>query len=178
MQAHRFTESPDMPKTARSDLIMVGIAQGFFSKDPNKVLCAPNLGSCLGICIIDPKRKVSAMVHCLLPTSSKDKEKAKTKPYMYVDSALSKALNEFIKQGSKKDDLIVVAAGGAAINDNNGYFNIGKKNHTVFKKMTWKNGIIIKAEHVGGSDSRTIQHYLDSGEVWLKTAGKTYKLWG
>ncbi len=151
---------------------LVGIAQMKISNSPTEILVAPNLGSCLGIIIYDPKQKIGGMVHCLLPMSQSNPEKAKAEPYAFVDTGVVQLLNELIKKGSNKNDLLICVAGGSNINDSNNVFEIGKKNYTVFRKILWKNNLLIKAEHVGDSISRTFTLDVGTGDVWLKCNGE------
>ncbi|MCB0317545.1 MAG: chemotaxis protein CheD [Bdellovibrionales bacterium] len=150
----------------------VGIAQMKVSTDPSTVLTAPHLGSCLGVVIYDPIRKIGGVIHCLLPLSKSDPQKAKDKPCMYVDTGVVKLLEELIKLGASKKDLEICVAGGAQINDPENIFEIGKKNFTVLRKILWKNNLLIKAQDVGECHSRTISLNIGTGEVWLKANGE------
>ena len=155
---------------------MIGIAQMKVSTDPDEILVAPNLGSCLGISVYDPVNQRGAMIHCLLPLSKSDPEKAKANPYMYVDTGLTAVLEQMLAQGADMKKLIIKVAGGANINDEKNVFEIGKKNITVLKKMLWKNNLLLKAESVGETISRTIMLNIDSGKTLLKISGAIQEL--
>lgn len=155
---------------------LIGIAQMMVSDKPDDLLVAPNLGSCLGVSVYDPKNKFGGMIHCLLPLSTSDPDKAKERPCMYVDTGVALLLESILKKGAKKSDLVIAVVGGANINDENGVFEIGKKNFTVLKKILWKNNLLIKAQHVGENFSRTISLSIGSGEVSLKYNGETKNL--
>lgn len=148
--------------------LLVGIAQMQISTDPGDVLSAPSLGSCLGIAVYDPGIRLGGMIHCLLPLSTSDPVKAKANPCMYVDTGVTTLLNAVLARGAAKQRLQISVGGGAQINDDNNVFQIGKKNYTVFRKIMWKNNLLIKAEHVGGSMSRTVSLDVETGTVWLK----------
>lgn len=154
----------------------VGIAQMRVGGESPDVLIAPNLGSCLGIAVYDAKSKQGGMIHCLLPLSKSDPEKAKQNPCMYVDTGVALLLEKLMAAGASKNNLEIYVAGGASINDDNNVFEIGKKNYTVLKKILWKNNLLIKSEDVGASHSRTISLDLASGEVWLKAQGQQRRL--
>lgn len=155
---------------------LVGIGQMVMSADAQDVLTAPNLGSCLGVAIYDKKSKRGAVIHCMLPLSKSNPDKAQSEPYLYVDTGLVMMLDQMLKNGSSKSDLVIVAAGCSNINDTNNVFEIGKKNHTVFRKVMWKNNLLIKAEHVGQDLSRTFSLHMATGEVWVKTGGEQIRL--
>ncbi len=44
------------------------------------------LGSCLGLMIYDPAVQVGGLLHAMLPLSKINPEKAKTNPFMFVDT--------------------------------------------------------------------------------------------
>ncbi len=156
--------------------ILIGIGEMAISDKPDEILTAPNLGSCLGVSIYDPVLKFGGMIHCMLPMSKSNTEKAQENPCVYVDTGVVKLLNDMTARGSSKRNLVIVAVGCSNISDTNNVFEIGKKNHTVFRKVMWKNGLLVKAEHIGDSLSRTISLHIGTGEVWLKFSGQTIQL--
>ena len=159
-----------------SNIVRVGIAEMKVSDSTETVISAQNLGSCLGIAVYDAVRKVGAMAHCLLPMSKSDPEKAKQKPFMYVDTGTAKLLQLFLDGGSNKRDLRIYVAGGAQINDPNDIFQIGKKNVTVLRKILWKNNLLIRSLDVGKDYSRTISLHLDTGKVFLRSQGSEQEM--
>jgi chemotaxis protein CheD len=148
---------------------LIGIAQMRTSDDAADVLVAPNLGSCLGVVAYDPKLKRGGMIHCLLPLSSADPEKARSTPTMYVDTGVALLLETLLKQGSQKKDLLIAVGGGSNINDTQNVFEIGKRNYTVLRKILWKNNLLIKGEHCGASYSRTVSLAIGTGTCIVKT---------
>ena len=154
----------------------IGIAEWVVTEEPEAVLTAANLGSCLGISAFDPKRRCGGMIHCLLPMSKNDPDKAAAKPAMYVDTGVTLLLNKLVSMGCRLNDLEINVGGGAQINDQNNFFEIGKKNYTVLRKLLWKNNLLLKGEHVGGMHSRTVSLHIKTGEVWVKTNGQLFQL--
>ena len=51
------------------------------------------------------------------------------------------------------------------------FFQIGRKNLILLRKLFWKNGFLITAEDVEGTDSRTMFLDIASGEVMLRVGG-------
>jgi chemotaxis protein CheD len=154
----------------------VGIAQMKLTRDGEELLVAPNLGSCLGVSVYDPKQKLGGMIHCLLPLSSSDPEKAKQNPCMYVDTGVAYLLEQMIANGSELKALIIAVAGGSNINDANNVFEIGKKNITVLRKLLWRNNLLVKGEHVGENFSRTVTLDMATGKTTVKYQGKVIDL--
>lgn len=154
----------------------VGIGEMVMSESPDDVISAPNLGSCVGVAAYDPTKKLGAVIHCLLPLSKSNPERAATQPYAFVDVGVVKMFEELFAKGVDKKNLVITVAGGANINDTNNVFEIGKKNYTILRKILWKNNMLIKAEHVGEGNSRTLTLKMDSGEMWVKTNGEQIRL--
>lgn len=156
--------------------LRAGISQLQTSADRNTQLMAAHLGSCLGVAIYHPQSGLGAMLHSLLPLSQKDPEKARAKPLMFVDTGLTEAFGVFGARGIPLRELQIYVAGGANINDENNVFQIGQKNYTVFKKLLWKNKLLVKGEHIGGSIARTISLDLRDGRVRVRAGDDTIEL--
>lgn len=56
--------------------------------------------------------------------------------------------------------------------DDNGVFNIGKRNYLAVRKILWKAGVLIHGEAVGGDSSRTVRLEVGSGKFWLRYGGQ------
>lgn len=156
--------------------ITVDIADMAVSNRPGDELVTYSLGSCLGVSIYDPEIKVGGMIHCMLPLSSVDGDKAKEKPFMFVDTGVVQLLNELFQLGLQKKRAIVKVAGCSQILDKQGLFRIGERNYTVFRKILWKNGMMINNEDIGGDASRTIRLDIETGKFTLKKGGQTVEM--
>ncbi len=141
------------------------------SNAPDDVLITYSLGSCIAVIIYDPKAKVGGMLHYMLPESSLDLEKAKLNPTMFADTGIAMLFRQSYQYGAKKQNIIVKAVGGAQILDQNGIFNIGKRNYLAMRKIFWRNNVLVAAEHVGGMVNRTVRLEIQTGRVILKVAG-------
>ena len=151
--------------------IVVGVGDMKISNDPEDVLVTYSLSSCIGLAIYDAVAKVGGLLHYMLPESSLDGNKARKNPYMFGDTGIPLLFKETYKLGAKKNRLKVIVVGGAQILDQKGFFNIGKRNHTLLRKMFWKNNVMIDYEEVGGTVNRTIRLEIESGQAWLKVSG-------
>jgi chemotaxis protein CheD len=154
---------------------IVGVADLKVSAQPGDLLITYALGSCLGITIHDPVAGVGGLLHVMLPLSTIDSAKAAANPYMFVDTGVPKLFLECYKLGAQKNRVVVKAAGGACSNENEeeDYFQIGKRNFTMLRKLLWKNGVLLKNYDVGGQRSRTMSLEIGSGEIQLKINGAT-----
>lgn len=146
------------------------------SDSSGDVIITHSLGSCIGVTIYDSEACLGGMIHCMLPLSRVSPEKARAKPYMFVDKAVPAFLQEIYDRGATKKTLIVKVAGGAAMQDRKDMFKIGKRNYTVLRKILWKNNILIDSEEVGGSKSRTMTLYMDTGKTTIKSKGVEVEL--
>ena len=151
---------------------VVDIADFKVSASPGDVLVTYSLGSCIGVTIWDPKVQVGGMLHYMLPDSSLSPEKAETNPAMFADTGVPALFRAAYELGASKKNIVVKVAGGSQLLDDNGTFNIGKRNYVMLRKIFWKNGVLIEAEDVGGSVSRTLRLAVGSGSVTLKSQGK------
>lgn len=144
--------------------------------DPNATLITYSLGSCIGVSIYDPVAKIGGLLHYMLPEASLDQEKARQRPFMFADSGIPMLFKKSYEIGAKKQRLQVKVAGGSQILDDNGYFNIGKRNYAALRKLFWKNNVMIDGEDIGGSVNRTMSLNMQDGKVLLKISGKEEKI--
>jgi chemotaxis protein CheD len=135
------------------------------------ILVTHALGSCLGLMVFDPVVKVGGLLHAMLPLSNISPDKAKANPAMFVDTGVPLLFKSLYELGAVKDRLTVKAAGCGNPMGKNEVFKIGERNYTVLKKLLWKNNVLLKAESVGGTASRTIHFEMATGEVLLSCNG-------
>jgi len=156
--------------------LTVDIADIKVSNDPECVIVTYALGSCIAVMLHDPARRIGGMIHYMLPLSETSPDKAKLKPAMFADTGIPLLFEEMYRHGCDKRDLVVKVAGGGALYDDKGMFNIGQRNYTVLRKLFWKNGVIIKAEDVGGAKSRTARLWVGTGKVTISSQGEEVEL--
>jgi chemotaxis protein CheD len=152
--------------------LIVGVGDCLVSSDPESVLVTYALGSCIAVMIHDPVARVGGLLHFMLPESGLDRVKAQQNPFMFADSGIPLLFHSAYELGAEKRRLVVTAAGGAQMMDQQGVFNIGKRNHLAMRKIFWKAGVMVHAEDVGGLASRTVRLEVASGRVGLRGAGE------
>ncbi len=150
---------------------VVGVADMAVSNNPAENLITYSLGSCIAVVLYDATVTVGAMLHYMLPDSNLDTEKAGRVPAMFADTGIPLLFRQSYQYGATKKNLVVKVVGGAQILDENGLFNIGKRNYLALRKIFWKNNVLIKAEHVGGNVNRTVRLDMKTGQVFLKVSG-------
>ena len=146
------------------------------SKSADDVIVTYSLGSCVGLTLFDPIAKVGGMIHCMLPMSKIDPEKARIKPYMFVDTGVAALLGELYAMGAQRQNLVAKVAGAGSPLGREETFRIGQRNYTILRKFLWKNNILIDKENVGGSKARTLYLYMGDGRTTVKSEGKEVEL--
>ncbi len=154
----------------------VGISELFVSNDINDSIITYSLGSCLGVTIFDPVAKVGGMIHCMLALSKIDPKKAAEKPAMFVDIGIPLLFKTAYELGAEKKRIKIKAAGCAQLMDPKGMFKIGQRNHTVLKKLLWKNNMLVDGESIGESVSRTMILDMKTGITKIKSMGKIFEI--
>ena len=67
---------------------IVGAADGKITSDKGDVVVTHTLGSCLAITAHDASASVGGMLHVMLPLSRINPEKARSNPFMFVDTGV------------------------------------------------------------------------------------------
>lgn len=157
------------------DTIVIGMADLKAVKAPTS-LTTIGLGSCVGICLYDNKVKVIGMAHAMLPDSTKiinNENKAK-----FVDTSITKLIEEMTKLGASKGRMVAKIAGGAQMfsyTSSNESMRIGDRNIEATIMHLQKLGIPILAKDVGLNYGRTIVFNSENGMVTVKTIAQGTK---
>jgi len=153
------------------NLLTVGVGDCKVSNGAESVLATYALGSCIAVAIHDPVAAVGGLLHFMLPESSLNPDKASQNPFMFADTGIPLLFHAAYQLGAEKRRLVVRAAGGAQVMDENGVFNIGKRNHLALRKILWKAGVMIHGEETGGTASRTVRLEVATGRFWVRGPG-------
>ncbi|MFH1009664.1 MAG: chemotaxis protein CheD [bacterium] len=151
---------------------VVGVADMKLATTIGDIIVTHALGSCIGVAIYDPVAHVGGILHYMLPDSSVNPEKATKNPSIFADTGIPLFFKMAYDLGAAKSRLVVKIAGGAQLLDPKEFFAIGKRNHMALRKILWKNGVMISAEDVGGTLSRTLFLEIGDGRIWIQIAGK------
>ncbi|MCM8823129.1 MAG: chemotaxis protein CheD [Candidatus Omnitrophica bacterium] len=150
-------------------IIEVGMGEFKISSSPH-ILVTRGLGSCLGITLYDYTKKIGGLAHPMLPDI--DKAQINSNPTRFVNSVIEKMVDELKLRGCSVNSLVAKIFGGAHMFttvSGNSIFNVGTKNIEKAKESLNNLKIRISAEDVGGNFGRTIEFYLDTGKVKVKT---------
>ncbi|MDF2906578.1 MAG: cheD [Herbinix sp.] len=159
-----------------NEMIKVGMADLNVCVSPN-VITTLGLGSCVGIILYDPVRRIAGMVHVMLPDSTKilnNENKAK-----FADTGIDLLIRRMMDIGADRRSLIAKIAGGAqmfAFSNNSDMMRIGERNVEATKVKLAELGISIRAEDTGANYGRTIEFYPENGTLLIKSVGKERKI--
>ena len=154
----------------------VGISDMKTTNRRDDVIVTYSLGSCVGLALYDPVAGVGGMIHCMLPLSKIDPAKAQANPSMFTDTGVPALLQAVFDLGAERAHLVAKVAGAASLLDEKGLFRIGERNHTILRKVLWRNDILIAAEDVGGTQARTLYLYMDTGRTVVRSGGQESEL--
>lgn len=153
--------------------LVVGVGDCKVTGDPLAELITYALGSCIAVAIWDPVTRVSGLLHFMLPDSTVDRNgNGREHPFRYADTGTPLLFRGAYQEGADKRRLVVRLAGGAAVVNDNGVFNIGKRNYAALRKILWKAGVMVHAEDVGGAVSRTVRLNAGSGRMTVRATGE------
>jgi len=153
-------------------IINVGIADIKIGTSPDEVL-RTTLGSCIGIVLYNPDKKIGAISHIMLAKDPTGKD-AEKNPMKYGETALPLLLKMMEEKGCSIGTYSARIFGGASMfrGINSSFLqNIGEQNIEITKKFLNDKKIPILVEDVAGHDGRTISLYLDDGRILLKKSG-------
>jgi len=154
----------------------VGIADYKLGSSPVKIVTY-GLGSCVGVSFYEPRLKLGALLHIMLPDSTQFS--GQIKPEKFADTGIPLVVKELEKQGAKKANLEVKLVGGAQMFSGPGVqsvMNIGERNVAMSRKVLRELGLKLLAEEVGGNKGRTMILDTATGMVTVKIIGNIVKV--
>lgn len=138
----------------------------------NGTLITYALGSCIGLCFHDPKLRLGALLHIMLPLNM---EAGRTHPLKYADTGIKETLKQMEAKGALRSRITVKIAGGAKmfeVSGGSGLGNIGQRNiesvHTILKREN----VRLLTEYVGGTVARTLLFDVGSGQACIRSYGQ------
>ncbi|MBR4384413.1 MAG: chemotaxis protein CheD [Selenomonadaceae bacterium] len=158
-----------------ADLIKVGMADYKVGRSPS-TLISYGLGSCIGISLYDPQRKIGGLLHIMLPDSTQ--ARASDNPAKFADTGIPLLINDVIALGASRSRLVAKIAGGAqmfAFANATDIMRVGTRNAESCKQILKRNGIRVIAEDTGGNYGRTVSIDLSTGSYKIKTIDRGEK---
>jgi chemotaxis protein CheD len=132
------------------------------------------LGSCVSVILHNPRKKVSALCHAQLSENKvlgsidgRYIDKVVNGDFRYVACSINYMLDQLYTMGINKSEIYASIYGGANIIAEFSH-KIGSDNSAAAINVLEKNGIRILRKDIGGTQSRTIRHFSDTGTTHVK----------
>lgn len=158
------------------NIVRVGMADLNICKAPD-IITTIGLGSCIGLTLYDPVKKIGGLVHYMLPDSTaimKNSNIAK-----FADTGIQELLNRVVSAGADRNRLVSKIAGGAKmfeVNRTSSIGNIGEKNALAAKEILKKLNIRLIAEDTGLNYGRTVELRCETGDFFIKAIKQPSKI--
>jgi chemotaxis protein CheD len=126
------------------------------------------LGSCVSTCLWDPRARMGAINHFLLPSGDAEGEPSAR----FGDVAVRMVVEMLLARGSRVRDLQAKLFGGACVvhgvtRDD----HLGAKNVAAARALLDRYGVPVVAADVGGRCGRKLVYRTDSGLALVKVMG-------
>jgi chemotaxis protein CheD len=159
---HTCTRRPENPLVI--EVATGGLAIG---RHPERLM-TPALGSCVGIALWDPTRRVGALGHVMLPAPGRavlDPESGR-----FASWAVPELVRLLVESGSDRSSIQAKIAGGAMMfRSESASVPVGERNVAEVVRQLELAGITLRAEDTGGSHARTVELDLDSGVLHVRS---------
>jgi chemotaxis protein CheD len=149
---------------------MVGMGQAFARRAPQRLWSI--LGSCVAVALCDPKRRVGALSHVVLPSASG----RGGSPAKFADTAVPYMLQLLRETGVPSDGLVAKIAGGASMFGHSMPMEVGESNIQSIVGALQAAGIRVAAKDVGGNKGRRVTLDCSSGELLIEVQGSPSKI--
>ena len=157
--------------------IKVGMADYKVALNPSSLITT-GLGSCVGICLWDPQKRIGGLAHIMLPDSTQSRMLQNRSKY--ADTGIPLLIEDMIKLGANRARLVAKIAGGAQMfafpGNTSNLMRIGERNTEAVKKCLEEFKIRLVGEDTGGSCGRTIEFFTVNGMLLIKTINKGEKI--
>jgi len=145
------------------DLYFLHPSTMYVSKDPKWIITI--LGSCVAVCMYDPKRGIGGINHFMLPYWNGDGLESPK----YGNVAIGQLFTKMLDFGAKKEDIVCkIFGGGEVLGENSLIFNVGKRNIEIAIKLIGEMNISVVNSSTGGKLGRKIYFNSTTGEVLQK----------
>lgn len=136
------------------------------------ILITYSLGSCIGLCFHDPRLKLGALLHIMLPLNM---EAGRTHPMKYADTGIKETLRQMEIRGASRARMTVKIAGGAkmfAVAGGGSLGNIGQRNIESVQAIMRRENLRLIGQQIGGTVARTLLFDVVSGQSCVRSYGQ------
>lgn len=141
----------------------INVGEIFVGTKPTEIVTV--LGSCVAVCLFDPKEQIGSMNHYLVPLWNGNGLQTPK----YGNISIPRLIETMQNVGCDIRNLQAKIFGGANINvTDHEHMMIGKKNILIAKEILSQYHIRILAEDTGGNRGRRIMMQSDTSKVLMK----------
>jgi chemotaxis protein CheD len=130
------------------------------------------LGSCVGLVLYHPRRKIGGLAHVVLP-KAEGRTGGKGK---FADLAVPEMLEQMSAVGANRAGIVAKLFGGASMFGGKGPMQIGISNEQAVRAALELEHIPIVATDLGGNKGRMILLSCETGQVRVEIAGQLVNL--
>ena len=149
---------------------MVRMGELVVSGTEGDELIALGLGSCIGLALHDPVKRIVGLAHIVLPQSGSSSG-TDGGPARFADRAVPQLIADMKRLGAAKHRLEAILAGGAKMFQLGDNLDIGRRNAEATLAALEAHSIPVRATATGGSSGRTMRVYVGGGRVTVKDSG-------
>ncbi len=145
------------------DLEEVRVDMAEMKVESKPVELLTSVGSCVAICLHDPKRRCGGLAHIMLPNSTNGQHEPL--PFKFANTAVPALVSAINNVGGSQSRLCAKIAGGANmfVDIGTNHLDIGAKNVKAVKAALFEHKIRLAGEDVGGLQGRRISFNVASG---------------
>lgn len=147
------------------------------------MLACMGLGSCIGVVLYDPLKKIGGVAHVMLPESCQARKRGAIDPTQsgkFADTAIREMLKEMVSMGADKKRIEAKIFGGAnmfsAVHSQT-MLLVGERNVQAVSQELEVQKINLLARDVGGTVGRTIIFDTETGQVVVRTLKEKERVW-
>lgn len=143
----------------------IGMAQIAVVSSPGLIRAV--LGSCVGLVLYHPQRRVAAAAHIVLPSG----EGRGGPAGKFANTAIPFMLEQLAGHGAARTGLSAKLAGGSSMFATQGPIQIGEANQEAVKTLLAELRIPIAGQHLGGAKGRRISFDASTGLMTIEVVG-------
>lgn len=135
------------------------------TKEPTQITSI--LGSCIAVCLWDPRLGIGGMNHYLLPFGHRHED---LKSARYGNVAIPMLIEQLVDLGANVKRLQAKVFGGASsINPGKpGVHHVGARNAEAAQELLLERRIPIVSHDTGGANGRKVIFHTNTGEAWVR----------
>jgi chemotaxis protein CheD len=163
VQPDDWTDEPPPPS------MLVFLEPGALHCAERPTIISTILGSCVSVCLWDPRLRLGGMNHYMLPTAD---GRSLPSP-RYGDVAIDQLMQEMTSRGCRREQLVAKLFGGAEVLPTGSTKEtIGQQNIRQAMSCLKAYRIAVVAKRTGGTRGLSVKFNTDTGEVLVRLVGR------